>query len=609
MTAGPDYETVASNASSVLEFIVEHAEKRGDATAALAKRDGKYQPTTWGELWERSRAVARGLIAQGLEPGDRVNIVAHTSLEWVIADLGVLAAAGVTVPIYPSNLPTECQYVSDHSDAKIVFCQDAEQVAKFVEQRAELPKVVRVVQMEGEAPADDDWIISFGDLLASGGEDDTEVDARVASLKPESILTIIYTSGTTGVPKGVVLTHANFIYECDAITSADVVRADDVQLLFLPLAHVFAKLLEATWFATGHVMAFAESMNTIKPNLAEVRPTMMCGVPRVYEKFYAAVVEQGTSAEGLKRTLFEHALALSQKHGELEEKGRGLGLIEDVYFRFLKKTVFAKVREGVQAILGGRMRLMISGGGPLSKKIGWFFRDAEIMILEGYGMTESSAATVVNRPWANFIGTVGTAVDGTEVKIAKDGEILLKGPGVMREYWKNPEATQEILVHGWLHTGDIGEIDPRTGALRITDRKKDLIVTAGGKNVAPQKIENLLKTHELISQAVVHGDRRKFLSALITLDESAVGERAKALGVGGDYAELTRHERIRAEVRALVEASNRELASYETIKKFEVLEADFSVETGELTPKLSVKRKVVDRKYGYLFDAFYEEKF
>lgn len=609
---GSDHEIVASNANSVLEFVLTHVDERGDATAALAKRDGKYQPVSWKQLWARAQGIGRGLVALGIEPGDRVSIVAHTSLDWVVADLGIVAAGAVTVPIYPSNLPSECQFVADHSDAKIVFCQDADQVAKFVEQRKQLPNVDRLVQLEGEVASDEaGWVLSLDGFLAAGAGDANEaaLESRRGALSPESMLTIIYTSGTTGVPKGVVLTHANMIYECDAITSADVVRADDVQLLFLPLAHVFAKLLEITWFATGHVMAFAESMNTIKQNLGEVRPTIMCGVPRVYEKFYAAVVEQGSSAAGLRRRLFGDALSLSQKNGELEEKGRSLPLLEAIYFRFLKKTVFAKINAGVQAILGGRMRLMVSGGGPLSKKIGWFFRDADILVLEGYGMTESSAATVVNRPWANFIGTVGTAVDGTRVKIADDGEILLAGPGVMREYWKNPEATAEILQGGWLHSGDIGEIDPRTGALRITDRKKDLIVTAGGKNVAPQKIENLLKTHELISQAVVHGDKRKFLSALITLDETVLHDRAQALGATGDYAALTRHQGVRSEVQKLVDASNRELASYETVKKFEVLEVDFSVETGELTPKLSVKRKVVNRKFGHLFDAFYEEKF
>ncbi len=609
MGRAPAHKVVASNVASVLHFVLDHVEKRGEAPAALTKTEGRYQSVSWRRLWEDAQKVAMALISSGVEPGDRVSIIAHTSLAWVTVDLGVLAAGGVTVPIYPSNLPSECQYVADHSDAKVVFCEDAEQVAKLLEKKTELPKVLEVVQMRGEVSDGDGWVIDFERFLGRGSEDRSALEDRRASLSPDSILTIIYTSGTTGVPKGVVLTHANMIYEGDAVVSADVVRKDDVQLLFLPLAHVFAKLLEITWFATGHVMAFAESMNTIKENMGEVRPTLMCGVPRVYEKFYAAVVDKGMAAEGVRKRFFSDALRLSQRNGELEEKGRHLGLVDSLYFALLKKVVFAKINEGVQAILGGRMRLMISGGAPLSKKIGWFFRDAGITVLEGYGMTESAAATVVNRPDANFIGTVGTPLDGSKIKIAEDGEILIQGPGVMREYWKNPEATDETIVDGWLHTGDIGEVDPITGALRITDRKKDLIVTAGGKNVAPQKIENLLKTHQLISQAVVHGDKRKFLSALITLDEASLSELARAEGLGAGYAALTRHDRVRAEVRRLVDATNRELASYETVKKYEILEADFSIETGELTAKLSVKRKIVNGKYGHIFDAFYEERF
>jgi long-chain acyl-CoA synthetase len=335
----------------------------------------------------------------------------------------------------------------------------------------------------------------------------------------------------------------------------------------------------------------------------------MAGVPRVFEKFYAAVVEKGTSAEGMKQKLFLKAMELSAKNGELEATGEKLGLIESAEFGMLKKAVFAKVGEGIMQILGGRMRLMISGGAPLSKKIAWFFRDAGIVVLEGYGMTETSAATAINLPDHNQIGTVGAALPGTTIKIASDGEILVKGPGVMREYWRNPEATAETIdTEGWLHTGDIGEIDPRTQAVRITDRKKDLIITAGGKNIAPQRIENLVKTHKLIAQCVVHGDRRKFISALITIDPEHIGAFAQQNGISGSYEELCKHPKVRAEVERLISESNSELASYETIKKFEILDKDFSIETGELTAKLSVKRKVISSKYGHIFDAFYEEK-
>ncbi|NVB38429.1 long-chain fatty acid--CoA ligase [Pseudenhygromyxa sp. WMMC2535] len=597
--------------NSLLDLLHDHAQNRGQETACLVKSDGKYGPVSWAKLWDEAKKVGKGLIAAGIQPGDRVNVIGHTCLQWIVNDLGILAAGAVTVPIYPSNLPDECQFVSDHSGARLVFAESADQVEKFLEQRDNLGEVIKVVQWTGDKRVEDEWVQTYAEFVAAGeAVSDEQLDERGASLEPESVLTIIYTSGTTGRPKGVVLTHANMLYEAEAIADTGLIHQDDIQLLFLPMAHVFAKVLEAGWLSTGHVLAFAESMNTIRDNLGEVRPTLMAGVPRVFEKFYAAVVDKGMANEGIARKLFAESMKLSQQNGELEEQGKKLGLARSAEFGLLKKTAFAKVGAGVMAILGGRMRVMISGGAPLSKKIAWFFRDAGIVILEGYGMTESSAASTVNFPGNNQIGTVGPALPGTQVKIAADGEILIKGPGVMREYWRNEEATKETLDEdGWLHTGDIGELDPKTKAVRITDRKKDLIITAGGKNIAPQRIENAVKIHKLISQCVVHGDRRKFISALITLDEQHLESFVHDKGLGGDYAVWTKAPAVRAEVEKLIAESNQELASYETIKKFEILDRDFSIETGELTAKLSVKRKVVNSKYGHLFDAFYEESF
>lgn len=603
---------------SILDFFLKHVEERPTDTAALEKKHGAYQQVTWQSLWERASQVSAGLVALGIESADHVCILSNTRLDWCVIDIGVLAAGAVTIPIYPSNLPDECAYIIENSGARVIFTEDAAQTQKILEAKDRLEaQLIAVVQMTGTPPTEDPWVKSFSDFTEAAGEQHhAALSGRRETLNREAILTIIYTSGTTGRPKGVVLTHGNMLYEAEVIHEQDVVRTDDVQLIFLPMAHVFAKLLEVAWFGTGHVLAFAENINTLKQNLAEVRPTLMAAVPRVFEKFYAAVLEKGgtlpaapSAGDKIKHQLFQRALNLSRRNGALEEQGEALGLVDAIQFTALKRLVFSKIGAGIMASLGGRMRIMVSGGAPLSKTIAWFFRDAGITILEGYGMTETAAATTVNLPHANVIGTVGPAVPGTRVRIAEDGEILVKGPGIMREYWRNPEATAETIdPDGWLRTGDIGEIDPRTSALRITDRKKDIIITAGGKNVAPQKIENLVKTHNLISQCVVHGDKRKFLSALVTLDVEQLHAFAEGTGLSGDADALRSSPAITEAVAKVIEAANRELASYETIKKYEILGTDFSIETGELTAKLSVKRKIVNSKYGHIFDSFYSEK-
>jgi long-chain acyl-CoA synthetase len=596
-------------ANNILELVQAQVSSRPSATALLYKPrpDGGYVPLTWSGLWDQVRRVACSLIMSGIAIGDRVAIDSNTRFEWIVNDLGIVAAGAITVPIYPSNPADECRYVADNAGVRLVFCEDRSQVAKFVAVREQLPAVVKVVQMTGEVePAADDWVISMDAFLALGiGVADAQLDERQAALGPESMLSIIYTSGTTGRPKGVIMTHANLLYEAKAIVELGLVEPTDTQLLFLPLAHSFARMLEVCWLGTGHVLAFAESMATIKQNLGEVRPTIMAGVPRVFEKFFAAVVDKGLATPGLRGKLFARALELSAKHGEREAKHARLGPIEALEFALLRKLILAKVGTKVMETLGGRMRFMLTGGAPLSTEIAWFFRDVGIEILVGYGLTESASGTVVTPRGANEIGTIGLPLPGTEAKIAADGEILLRGPGIMPSYWHNPESTAEALVDGWLHTGDIGEIDGQTGVLRITDRKKDLIVTAGGENIAPQKLENLVKSDRLISQCVVHGDRRKFMSAVVTLDETSLREFAKQHGLTGSYAELVTRPEVIAAVEAMFTRVNTELPRYEQIKKFAILPAEFTIESGELTPKLSVKRKVVNSRYASIFDGFY----
>ncbi len=594
---------------SVYDFLLDNAKQWGDKTAALVKRRGVYEPVTWAQLLQQSQQVSRCLVHVGVQPGDRVCILSQTRLEWITADMGVLGAGGVTVPIYPSNLPDECQYIIDNAGAVVVLAEDASQVEKLRAEKPRLPGLKCVVQMTGPVQdTSDGWVVGLDALKEESKHVASSVlEERAASLTKESILTIIYTSGTTGRPKGVVTTHDGMLYEAEAISSIGLVRESDVQLLFLPLAHSFAKVLEIAWLSQHHVMAFAENLQTIKENLKEVRPTLMAGVPRIFEKFYGAVLQKGMAAGGLKGWMFQQALRLSERALEAEQGKTALTAAEMFQYGLFKRLVLRKVGHALGETLGGRMRLMVSGGAPLSPKIAAFFKDVGFEVLEGFGLTETSAASTVNRPGRNRIGTVGQPLPGTQVKLASDGEVLIQGRGLMREYWRNPQATAEVLKDGWFYTGDIGVIDP-DGSLRIVDRKKDIIVTAGGKNVAPQNIENLLKTHKLISQAVVHGDKRHFLSALITLDPEALNALAQERGLGqGSYADLTQRPEVLKEVEHAVSGFNQQLASYETIKKFKVLEHDFSQESGELTPSLKIKRKAINERYGKVFDQFYQE--
>jgi long-chain acyl-CoA synthetase len=580
------------------------ARARGGRTAVKHKRDGAWRDVSWAELARRARDVADGLAAMGLQRGDRVAVIGDTNLEWILADLGILGAAGITVTIYQSNKPHECQYILEDSGARFVFCDSEAQVAKIRQVRGHLPRLEGVVRAFGNAT--DGFERTLADVEKAGAawrrEHPQAHAERLAGVGPGDPASFIYTSGTTGNPKGVVLTHGNWTYEAGAVAELQVVRPDDVVLMFLPMAHSFAKVIEAVWFATGATAAFVEALDKIIENAGEVRPTVLPAVPRIFEKAFDAVVAKGLAAPGLKGRLFKGAL----EGFETWVAGKDVGK-ERVTLGFLlgRKLVFPKLAAALSEKFGGRMRVFVSGGAPLSPKIGWFFSLVGMSILEGYGLTETSAGTFVNRPGQNRIGTVGPPVPGTEVRLAEDGEVLVKGPGVMKEYFNNPAATAEVLKDGWLHTGDIGAVD-KDGFLRITDRKKDIIVTAGGKNVAPQNLENDLKTHPLISQVMVHGDKRKFLSALVTLNEEAARAWASEHGVASG-APLHTDARVVARIQAAIDELNSRQASYATIKRFAIVPRDFTQESGELTPTLKVKRKVVTKNYQAVIDGFYAE--
>ena len=595
----------ARQPQNLVELFEIGAARRGAQVATRQKREGRWTELSWSALAARARDVADGLAALGVQKGDRVAVIGETTTEWIVAGLGIGGAAAVTVPVYQSSRPHECQYLLANSGARYVFCDGETQVAKIREVRERLPELRGLIRFSG-APADG-FERTLAELEAGGASwrrsNGGAHAARLASLSPEDPATIIYTSGTTGNPKGVVLTHGNWLYEAAAVRQIGLLRPDDRVLLFLPMAHVFAQAIAAIWFECGCEVAFVESIEKIVDNAGEVHPTVMPAVPRIFEKAYNAAVASGLAAPGLKGKLFQWALDGLAAHAEGCDQGRsdagGLG------FRVGKLLVFPKVGAALAERFGGRMRLFISGSAPLSSKIARFFRLAGFEILEGYGLTESSAATCVNRPGRARIGTVGQAVPGTEVQIAPDGEILIRGGGVMRGYHENPQATAEALQDGWLLTGDIGELDADR-YLKITDRKKDIIATAGGKKVAPQNLEGELKTDPLISQVMVHGDRRKFLSALVTLNEENVRKWLRSSGAAAD-GPLHRNAQVRARIQASFDALNSRQPSFATIKKFVILERDLSQEAGELTPTLKVKRKFCGEKYRDLLDALYAE--
>jgi long-chain acyl-CoA synthetase len=603
MIAQQELAKSARGASSLVQLFEFTAAERGGRTATKHKQDGRWVETSWSEMARRARDVADGLASLGVKKGDRVAIIGETTLEWILADLGTMGAAAITVPIYQSLKAHDVQYILENAGARFVFCDSEAQVAKIREVKDRLPALEGVLRFAG--PAAGPFERTLADLERAGAEwrrsNEGAHAARLASISLDDPACFIYTSGTTGNPKGVVLTHGNWVFEADAVAKIALLVEDELVLLFLPMAHSFAKVVEAAWFKLGFTVAFTESLERLVDNAGEVRPTVMPAVPRIFEKAYNTVISKGLATPGLKGKLFAFSMQALDRWITAKERGETppttLGLLVG------RKLVFPKLGGQLAQRFGGRIRFFVSGGAPLSPKIAWFFDQVGLQILEGYGLTETSAGTCVNRPGRNRIGTVGQPVPGMEVKVAPDGELLFRGGAVMKEYFRNPEATAEVLVDGWFHTGDIGQVDAE-GNVRITDRKKDIIVTAGGKNVAPQNLENELKTDPVVSQVMVHGDKRKFLSALVTLNEENARKWAGENGVAIS-GPLHEDPRIRGRVQQAIDALNAKQASYSTIKKFVILPGDFTVDSGELTPTLKVKRKHLTQKYKSVLDAFY----
>jgi long-chain acyl-CoA synthetase len=605
-------------AKSIHELFQNCVSARREKVAAQHKVGGVWRDVTWAELESTATKAAAGLVSIGVQPREMVSLISNTRLEWIMADLGILGAGATTVPVYQSSTPDDTQFILNDAGSVVVFVEDATQLQKLRGIRGQIPGVKKVIAFSGDVDAAGGWEMGWAQLLEQGAEHlkthAADVKARAAGLQPTDLLTLIYTSGTTGRPKGAMLTHDCMLYEAEAIHRINLITPDDVQYLFLPMAHVFAKVLETIWFQEGHVMAFwTGDMKKIVDELGEVRPTMMCSVPRIFEKVHAKVVADVAATPGVPGRIAQWGLTQGEKAAKLELAGGKPGGIS---WALAQKLVFKKLHGKLTARFGGRMRFFVSGGAPLGKDVAYFFRYAGFTICEGFGLTETSAASAVNLPSDARIGTVGRALPGTEFKVASDGELLIRGRGVMKGYWKREDATKEAIdAEGWFHTGDIGVVD-KDGFIRITDRKKDIIVTAGGKNVAPQNLENQVKSKSaLISQVVVHGDKRKFLSAVVTLDEENLRAWARGQGRSGDHATLSQLPEVHAVLAQVFKDVNATLASYESIKRFTILDHDFTVGdkpedkdrpgAALLTPSLKVKRKAVNERYKDVFDAFY----
>ena len=589
--------------ASIPALFADRVRATPDAMAFKYREGAGWATLTWAQSEARVRDIASGLICLGVADEARVAILSNTRLEWILADLGILAAGGATTTIYPSNTPDECAYVISDSATAIVIAENSEQVAKLRGVQAKIPTVRHVVVLDGEG--DGDWVLTLAQLEEMGRKlpaaEPGAYAERVASITGERLATLIYTSGTTGVPKGVELTHDNWVYVAEAAKALNLIKPDDLHFLWLPMSHSFGKALEVIVIAAGCPTAVDGAVERIAANLGELKPTIVAAAPRVFEKIHNTIVATVRREGGPKLKLFGWALGVGRAASKARQQGKAPSIAVQVQHVLADKIVLHKIRNR----FGGRIRFFISGSAPLAPEIAEFFDAAGMTILEGYGLTESSAASFVNRPGAPRFGTVGPPMPGTEVKIAEDGEVLFKSRGIMRGYHGMPEETAATLLDGWLATGDIGELDA-AGRLRITDRKKELIKTSGGKYVAPAHLEGKLKAAcPYLGNILVHGDTRNFCVALVTLDPDVSKPWAEANGLPADMPSLAAHPTVRAEVEKALKALNAELPSYSTIKDFAILPADFTVETGELTPSMKLRRKAVEAKYADVLDKFY----
>jgi len=566
------------------------------------RQDGEWVGITWTETRERVAEFSRALIASGMKKGGKVGVLSLTSMEWILADLGTVSAGCITVGVYPNNTAGDCQYILEHAEVELLFLENNAQLEKILSVRDQLPRLTTIVNIDPNGETDSSLgVLGWREFLdrAAGCTEETWL-ARAEAIEPDDLCALVYTSGTTGVPKGAMITHANLVFSGYSAGDAIYHEPNFICLLFLPLAHVFARMI--VWASMYNITTTAVDgdIQSVARHLLDVRPHYVPCVPRVFEKVYDRIQAGVAAAGGLKPTIFRWAVGVGGQVSRRQQANKPIPPLLGLRHKIADKLALRKVR----AAFGGRLVFAISGSAPLSQEIAEFFHACGILILEGIGQTENTSFSNVNRIDRNRFGTVGPTGVGIEMKIAEDGEVLYRAPNVMAGYYKNEEATRETIVDGWLHTGDIGVIED--GFLKITDRKKDLIITAGGKNVAPQYLERVLKISPYVSQAAAFGDKRRYITALITLDPDVVRPWAAEHGLGDkSIEELASAPEVHELITHEVERLNGRLARHETIKKFWIVPGDFTVENGELTATMKLKRRVVIDKYLAQLDALY----
>jgi long-chain acyl-CoA synthetase len=601
--------------ATLLDMFFEQSLSLSEKIALKTKIKQRWHDTSWRVWLERSKKIADGLISLGVEPHHRIAIISETRQEWVETDMGILLARAITVPIYPSLTSKQSEHILTDSETKIVFVQDPIQAKKIFQfknlkiliyfDQIKVEKDGSQIEINQVIPKDfKGKVISYGELMIQGQNNPSDLKARAKEVDPHDIATIVYTSGTTGTPKGAMISHDNLVYICSTLKDLFELGPEDSQLLFLPLAHIFARIVYLSALKIGYTLIFAQDMNRIIEDAKETSPTFMCAVPRFFEKVYERFMTKQKQAPKWKRMLLDYSLKIGKEKSLYLQKKEQPPLSLALKSLLMNILVYKKIK----ALFGGKLKFMISGGAPLRKDILEFFHSLNLLILEGYGLTETSSVVSVNTPKRYKFGTVGRPIEGTKIAIEKDGEIKVQSRSVMKGYFKNEEETKKVIdPKGWLYTGDIGEIDEQ-GFLKITDRKKDILVTAGGKNIFPQTIENELKKSRYINEVMIYGDKRKYLVALVTLNKESIEEFALSQGISQKFEELVQTKLIKDTIAKEINKANKKLAPFETIKDFRIIATDFTLEAAEITPTLKIKRNVIAKRYKNLIEEMYSEK-